>query len=425
MPSPRLTPQTELSQRTLAIVMAGGNGSRLGDLTRSECKPALPFGGQYRNIDFPLSNCVNSGIRRIALATQYKAHSLIQHVQRGWTSSRPGAGEFIELWPAQQRCGGGWYSGTADAIYQNLDLIEQHAADYVLILAGDHVYKMDYRLMLAEHAANHADVTIGCFEVPLESAGAFGVLETDEHHWVTRFDEKPTVLPASPADSGVALASMGIYAFNRAFLAECLESDAADSGSRHDFGRNVLPAVIAGAGRVLGHAFRDAGAGGPAYWRDVGTIDSYWHANMELLAERPELNLHDDRWPIWTHQTQCPPPIFTGQGFASRSIVAGGCGIAGTVEHSVLSQRCVVGSGSVVESSVVLPDVTIGRDCRIRRAIIETGCTIPDGVEVGGDAYEDEESCRYSAERIAVITSAAVERAMAHASPPKVAYIRR
>jgi len=424
MPSPRLSTESELSQRTLAIVMAGGNGSRLGDLTRSECKPALPFGGQYRNIDFPLSNCVNSGIRRIALATQYKAHSLIQHVHRGWMISRPEAGEFIEVWPAQQRCGGGWYSGTADAIYQNLDLIGQHAADYVLILAGDHVYKMDYRLMLAEHAASRADVTIGCIEVPLESAGAFGIIDTDERHWVTRFDEKPAVPPPSRANPGVALASMGIYVFNAAFLAECLRTDAADPGSRHDFGRNVLPAAIARAARVRAYAFRDA-AGGSAYWRDVGTIDSFWRAHMELLADRPELNLHDACWPIWTHQTQCPPPIFTGQGFASRSIVAGGCGIAGTVEHSVLSQRCVVGSGSVVESSVVLPDVTIGRDCRIRRAIIEAGCAIPDGAELGGDGYDDDESRRYSGEGIAVVTSAVVTRAMAHAAPPKVAYLIR
>jgi glucose-1-phosphate adenylyltransferase len=218
---------------------------------------------------------------------------------------------------------------------------------------------------------------------------------------------------------------MGIYVFDAAFLAKCLRRDAADVSSRHDFGRNVLPAVIAGGGRVLAHAFRDAVTGGPAYWRDVGTIDSYWRANMELLAERPELDLHDDRWPIWTHQTQCAPPIFTGQGFASRSIVAGGCGIAGTVERSVLSQRCVIGSGSVVESSVVLPDVTIGRNCRIRRAIVETGCTIPDGTELGGEPYADEESYRYSAEGIAVVTSAAVERAMAHTTPPKVAYLRR
>jgi glucose-1-phosphate adenylyltransferase len=346
MPVPRYPTTPDLSQRTLAVVMAGGNGTRLGDLTRWHSKPALPFGGQYRNIDFPLSNCVNSGVRRIALATQYKAHSLIQHVHLGWSFLRPEVGEFIELWPAQQRCGGGWYAGTADAIYQNLDLIEAHAPDYVLILAGDHVYKMDYRLMLHDHAANGADVTIGCVEVRVAAASAFGVMQADARNWVTRFDEKPAAPVPSLTNPDIALASMGIYVFNREFLVRCLRRDAADSASRHDFGRNIVPALL-GEARVLAHAFRDP-RGGPAYWRDVGTIDSYWHANMELLAESPQLDFYDERWPIWTHQAQSPPPIFIGEGCARRSIVAGGCSVAGAVEHSVLSQGCKIAAGAVV-----------------------------------------------------------------------------
>jgi glucose-1-phosphate adenylyltransferase len=405
--------------------MAGGNGTRLGELTRWHSKPALPFGGQYRNIDFPLSNCVNSGIRRVALATQYKAHSLIQHVHLGWSFLRPEVGEFIELWPAQQRSGGDWYRGTADAIYQNLDLIDEHAPDFVLVLAGDHVYKMDYRRMLQAHVANGAEGTVGCVEVPLAGAGAFGILKTDRQHWITRFDEKPVQPSPSPANPGVALASMGIYVFNREFLARCLRRDAADSASRHDFGRNILPPLV-GEAPVLAYPFRNSRGDSPAYWRDVGTIDSYWRANMELLEDDPPLALHDDRWPIWTHQTQCPPPMFVGAGTALRSIVSGGCRVAGLVERSVLSQGCSIGAGAAIESSVVLPNATIGRDCRIRRAIVESGCTIPDGLDLGDDLYAAAELCRFSAEGVALITREAVERAaQGHAAPPKVARLSR
>lgn len=423
MPASRYSNPPDPSQQTLAIVMAGGNGTRLGELTRWHSKPALPFAGQYRNIDFPLSNCVNSGIRRIALATQYKAHSLIQHVHLGWSFLRPEVGEFIELWPAQQRCGNGWYAGTADAIYQNLDLIDAHGPEYILILAGDHIYKMDYRAMLHEHIANGADVTVGCVEVPVASASAFGIIETDAHGWITRFDEKPVNPSASPKHSGMALASMGIYVFDRDFLVRCLRHDAADTASRHDFGRNVLPSAV-GTSHVLAHAFRDPRDGSPAYWRDVGTIDSYWHANMELLDENPPLALHDSHWPIWTHQSQCPPPIFVGAGTALRSIVSGGCRVAGTVEHSVLSQGCSIGAGAAVESSVLLPNATIGRNCRIRRAIVESGCTVPDGLDLGDDLYAAAELCRFSADGVALITSEAIERA-APSSQSKVARLSR
>jgi glucose-1-phosphate adenylyltransferase len=406
------------SQRALAVVMAGGNGTRLGALTRWNCKPALPFGGQYRNIDFPLSNCVNSGIRRIGLATQYKAHSLIQHVHLGWSFLRPEVGEFVEVWPAQQRSGAGWYAGTADALYQNLDLIALHAPDYVLILAGDHVYKMDYRLMLEEHAAARADVTIGCVEVPIAAAGEFGIMETDSRGWVARFDEKPSRPRPCHSNPDVALASMGIYVFNRDFLVSCLARDAADPASRHDFGRNVVPSLV-GTARVLAHRFRDP-RGAPGYWRDVGTIDAYWRANMELLKDRPQLDLHDRRWPIWTHQPQLPAPVFVGAGSATRSIVSAGCGVAGAVERSVLSQGCKVGAGSVIDSCIVLPDVTIGRDCRIARAIIDSGCSIPDGFRLEGDiGLEDQAGL--SAEGIALLTAASVGRAAGRWQRDKVA----
>jgi glucose-1-phosphate adenylyltransferase len=409
----------DLSQRTLAIVMAGGNGTRLGDLTRQHSKPALPFAGQFRNIDFPLSNCINSGIRRIGVATQYKPHSLIEHVHLGWSFLCPESGEFIETWPAQRRSGTGSYAGTADAIYRNLDLIEAHSPDYVLILAGDHVYKMNYRDMLDEHAASQADVTIGCVEVPLATASAFGIMQTDPVGWVKRFDEKPARPSPCPANPEMALASMGIYVFNREFLARCLSRDAADPASRHDFGRDILPAAL-GHARVRAHTFRDP-HGGPAYWRDVGTLDSYWRANMELLGDSPKLDLRDSRWPIRTHQIELPAPLLAGPGAAVRSIVSAGCRIAGTVQNSVLSPACTIGVGALVDSCVVLPNARIGRDCRIARAIIDGGCNIPDGLRFDGRARFEAEEDSPSAEGVVLITASTVERAVARWAAAKVA----
>jgi glucose-1-phosphate adenylyltransferase len=379
---------SDLARQALAVIMAGGSGTRLGELTSRHSKPALPFGGQYRNIDFPLSNCINSGIRRITLLTQYKAHSLIQHVQQGWSFLRPDLGEFVELWPAQQRCGESWYAGTADAVYQNIDLIAHHRPEYVLVLAGDHVYKMDYVDMLEAHVCSGADVTVGCVQVPLAEARSFGVMSVDEEGWVSRFDEKPARPVPMPGDPATALASMGIYVFGRRFLAECLSADARNPRSNRDFGRDVLPSLIGRRG-VLAYAF---GADGSrrAYWRDVGTVDSYWRANMELLEDDPPLDLHDRYWPIRTHQPQSPPPRFIGEGVAVRSIVSGGCAIAGRVQRSVLSTNCCVRQGAVVESSVVLPDVEIGRNCRIRGAIIDHGCVVPDGMVIGDDAFGED-----------------------------------
>ncbi len=398
----------DLAQRTLAVVMAGGNGTRLGDLTRWHCKPALPFGGQYRNIDFPLSNCINSGIRRVALATQYKAHSLIQHVQLGWSFLRPEVGEFVEVWPAQQRCGKGWYAGTADAIRQNLDLVDAHAPDYVLILAGDHVYKMDYLAMIEAHAASRARVTVGCVEVPIELASSFGVMQSDRTGRVTGFDEKPLMPRGTPGNPDVALASMGIYVFDKAHLFECLARDGASLGSGHDFGHDVLPALI-DAGGVFAHPFRDPRTARQGYWRDVGTTASYWEANMDLLDEPPPLDLHDPAWPLWTHQPQLPPPLFTGAGTALRSIVSPGCRIGGRVERAVLSQGCTVGPGAVVEEAVLHSNVSIGRDCRVHHAIVEDGCSIPDGCVVGPDSFDEIAAAASGETSIALVTQAVID----------------
>lgn len=389
--------------RTLALILAGGNGTRLGNLTRSHAKPALPFAGQYRNIDFPLSNCVNSGIRRIAMLTQYKAHSLIKHVVYGWDFLQPEIGEFIELWPAQQRTGENWYVGTADAVYQNLELIREHAPDYVIVLAGDHVYKMDYRPMVDAHIASGADATVGCVEVPLEEANAFGVMGVDSQGRVIRFDEKPAQPVPTPGDPRVAMASMGIYVFDRAFLARCLVRDAARRDSSHDFGRDVLPAAIETA-RVVAYRFRNAN-GTQGYWRDVGTLDSYWQANMELVADDPALDLHDAAWPIWTRQRQCAPPRFVGGGVAQSSIVSPGCSVMGRLKRTVLSTNCHIEPGTEINDSVVLPDARIGRDCRIQRAIIDSGCRIPDGTIIGYDSSRDARHYQVSPGQVVLVTA--------------------
>lgn len=371
------------SARTLAIVLAGGNGSRLGELTRWHAKPALPFAGQYRNIDFTLSNCVNSGTRRIAVLTQYKAHSLIQHIRRGWSFLPAETGEFIEIWPAQQRRGSAWYGGTADAVYQNIDLIEAHGPEYVLVLAGDHIYKMDYVRMLAAHAQAGADATVGCVEVPIAEASSFGIVEIDTNGHVERFDEKPERPRPMPGQPDFALASMGIYVFNRHLLIECLTRDAGDPTSRHDFGRNILPRLLADGAQVQAHLFRDPATGRSAYWRDVGTVESYWKAHMDLLVNQPRIDLQDDAWPIRTDRPRTPPARFVGQGLARHSIVSGGCIVGGYIERSVLSMNCRVMRGAIVESSVLLPNVEVGAGCVITGAVIGPGCRIPDGSVIG------------------------------------------
>jgi len=391
--SPRFV--SRLTRNTLALILAGGRGSRLQNLTQWRSKPAVPFGGKFRIVDFPLSNCINSGIRRIGVLTQYKAHSLILHIQKGWGFLRGEFGEFVELWPAQQRVvESAWYAGTADAVFQNLDIIRNHDPEYVLILAGDHIYKMDYGTMIARHVETGADMTVGCLEVDLERARDFGVMAVDDDGCVRRFTEKPVDPPTVPGRPDTALASMGIYVFNRDFLFEQLIKDADARGSSHDFGKDIIPAVI-GHYRVMAYPFRDAKSGEQAYWRDVGTVDAFWEANLELIGITPPLSLYDDTWPIWTYQEQLPPAKFVfdeddRRGMAVDSMVSGGCIISGAVvRHSLLFSSVRINSYSYVEDSVVLPNVHIGRNCRIRRAVIDRWCKLAEGSEIGFDHAAD------------------------------------
>ncbi len=400
--SPRFV--SRLTRNTMALILAGGRGSRLKHLTKWRSKPAVPFGGKFRIVDFPLSNCINSGIRRIGVLTQYKAHSLILHIQKGWGFLRGEFGEFVELWPAQQRIAEtAWYSGTADAVFQNLDIIRSHNPDYLLILAGDHIYKMDYGAMVAYHVESGADMTVGCLEVDLELAKEFGVMSVDGDGRVRSFLEKPAQPDPIPGRPDTALASMGIYVFNRAFLFEQLIKDADNARSSHDFGKDIIPDVITKY-RVLAYPFRDVRSGEQAYWRDVGTIDAFWEANLELIGVTPPLNLYDDTWPIWTYQEQLPPAKFVfddedRRGMAVDSMVSGGCIISGaTVRHSLLFSNVRVNSFSYVQDSVILPDVDVGRNCEIRNAVIDRACRISEGMVIGKDPEEDRKQGFYVTE---------------------------
>lgn len=400
---------SRLTRQTLALVLAGGRGSRLHDLTSWRAKPAVPFGGKFRIVDFPLSNCINSGISRVGVITQYKAHSLIRHIQRGWGSFRGEMDEFVELLPAQQRIETSWYQGTADAVMQNLDIIKSHNPEYVLILAGDHVYKMDYGTMLAAHVEEEADVTVGCVEVPVEEASAFGVMSVDSDYRVTEFLEKPEHPKELPDKPGRTLASMGIYVFSTRVLFGELERDHELNTSSHDFGKDIIPSIIRRL-RVVAFPFRDPIRDTGAYWRDVGTIDSLWQANLELIGVSPELNLYDPEWPIWTYQEQLPPAKFVfdedgRRGMAVDSMVAGGCIVSGAVvRNSVLFSQVIVHSFSEVNSAVVFPDVDIGRGCRIHRAVIDRGCRIPEGTRIGVDEEEDRRRFTVSPKGIVLVT---------------------
>ncbi|GAP67071.1 glucose-1-phosphate adenylyltransferase [Mizugakiibacter sediminis] len=382
-----------ITRDTLALVLAGGKGTRLGALTGNRVKPAVPFGGRFRIVDFALSNCINSGIRRIGVLTQYKAHSLIQHIQQGWNWFRAEFGEYVELLPAQQRVGEAWYAGTADAVRQNADIIRGHDPRFVLVLGGDHVYKMDYGTLLGFHVSRGADITVGCIPVPLEQAHAFGVMQVDADGRVREFAEKPSQPTPMPGAPDLALASMGIYVFNAAYLLRRLAEDAEDPDSSHDFGHDILPRALHDSA-VYGYPFLDNASGRPAYWRDVGDVDSYWRANMELLDVVPELNLYDRDWPIWTWQEQTPPAKFVldepgRRGMAVSSMVAGGCVISGaTVRHSMLFSSVMVDEDSLVEDSILLPGVRIGKHCRVRRAILDTHCVLPDHATIGYDAAD-------------------------------------
>ncbi|MDD2933188.1 MAG: glucose-1-phosphate adenylyltransferase [Methylotenera sp.] len=401
-----------LTKNTVAIILAGGRGSRLKNLTDWRAKPAVQFGGKFRIIDFPLSNCMNSGIRRINVATQYKAQSLIQHIQRGWGFLRGEFNEYVNIIPAQQRISEDWYKGTADAVYQNIDLLREGGAEYVLILAGDHIYKMDYGKMLATHVKNNADMTVACINVPLEDAKGFGVLAVDESDRVIEFAEKPANPKHMPGDTTKAFASMGIYVFNAKFLYEQLIRDAGDSKSSHDFGGDIIPYIISKY-KIQAHRFTDSCVGaknGNYYWRDVGTIDAYWEANMELTKVIPELNLYDRDWPIWTYQEQLPPAkfVFNDEGRTGKaidSLVSGGCLISGSrITSSVLFSDVRVHSYCDVEGSVILPKVTINRSVVLKNVVIDRGCIIPEGMQIGVDLALDAKRFYVSEKGIVLVT---------------------
>ena len=399
-------------QDTYAIVLAGGRGSRLRQLTAHRSKPALPFAAKLNIIDFALSNCVNSGIRRIGVLTQYKSQSLIRHLERGWGFLALHLGEFIDIVPAQQQVDEHWYSGTANAVYQNLELLRESQPEQILILAGDHVYKMDYGRMLAEHAESGADVTLACIEVPVEEACAFGVVAMDASGRITRFDEKPARPQTLPGKPGQALVSMGIYVFSHALLVEQLVRDAADEHSSHDFGRDLLPWLVKHR-RVMAHRFEDSCVnmvGDRPYWRDVGTVDAYWAANIDLVAVVPELNLYDDQWPILSLQRQLPPAKFVfddvgRRGMALDSLVSSGCIVSGAeVRRSILFSKVRVDEGSVIEDSVLLPNVKVGRNVRLRRAVVDMHCVLPDGFSAGWDEPLDRQRFFVTERGITLVT---------------------
>ncbi len=408
----------DLPKRAVALVLAGGRGSRLMSLTDRRAKPAVYFGGKFRIVDFALSNCLNSGIRRIGVITQYKSHSLLRHLQRGWAFLKSEMNEFVDLLPAQQRNDNeNWYRGTADAVYQNHDILEGYEADYIVVLAGDHIYKMNYALMLADHVAKGRECTVGCIAVPRSEASAFGVMAIDENQIVTDFVEKPADPPPMPGRPDMSLASMGIYIFNAQYLYRELARDIADPSSTHDFGKDIIPHAVRN-GDVAAHPFSlscvpSAKEGVEPYWRDVGTIEAYWDANIDLTATDPQLNLYDRRWPIMTYQDQLPPAKFVHnqddrRGMAIESMVSGGCIVSGHVFRSVLFSSVRVHSYSAVNWSVLLPDVVVGRGVRLTRVVVDRGVSIPDGMVIGEDTELDAKRFHRSENGIVLVTACMV-----------------
>ena len=409
-----------LVRRTIALVLAGGRGSRLKQLTDRRAKPAVYFGGKFRIVDFALSNCVNSGIRRIGVITQYKSHSLLRHLQRGWSFLRAELNEMVDLLPAQQRVDEEhWYRGTADAIYQNLDIIQSSRPEYVVVLAGDHVYKMDYSLMLQDHVRTGAGCTVGCIEVLRAEAHAFGVMAVDADRRITDFVEKPANPPAMPGRADMSLASMGIYIFNAEYLYQLLEDDLSNPGSSHDFGKDVIPRVV-GEARAVAHPFSmscvSSAPGANPYWRDVGTIDAFWEANLDLASVTPELDIYDTQWPIWTSQRQLPPAKFVQDaegkhGQTINTIVSGGCIVSGSaVSNSVLFSNVRVRSFCQIDQCVLLPDVTIGRGCRLRKVVVDRRCVLPDGLVIGEDAELDAQRFERTNNGVVLVTKDMLER---------------
>ena len=413
-------PNTRVIRRTMAFVLAGGRGSRLKELTDRRAKPAVHFGGKARIIDFALSNALNSGIRKMAIATQYKAHSLIRHCQRGWNFFRAERNEYLDILPASQRVSESqWYLGTADAVTQNRDIVDSYDVEYVLILAGDHVYKMDYERMVEEHAASGADVTVGCLTVPRMEATAFGVMAVDDSDQITSFLEKPADPPGTPADPSVALASMGIYVFKWSFLRDLLARDAEDPNSSHDFGGDLIPHIVT-HGKAMAHRFTDScvrsSQDAPAYWRDVGTIDAFWNANLDLTNFTPELDLWDKDWPIWTYSESAPPAKFIHdeedrRGIAVSSLVSGGCIISGTeIRRSLLFTGVHTNSYAALDQAVVLPYAFVGRSSRLSKVVIDRGVEIPEGLVVGEDPDEDAKWFRVSDGGVTLITQDMLDR---------------
>ena len=411
---------TRLSHRSMAFVLAGGRGSRLRELTDARAKPAVYFGGKTRIIDFALSNALNSGIRKMAIATQYKAHSLIRHCQRGWNFFRAERNEYLDILPASQRVDENrWYRGTADAVTQNIDIVDSYDIDYVVILAGDHIYKMDYEIMLREHVESGAEVTIGCLTVPRAEASAFGVMAVDTQDRITSFLEKPADPPGTPDDPDLALASMGIYVFSWPFLRELLLADAEDPNSSHDFGNDLIPLIVSG-GKAQAHRFSRScvrsSTEAPAYWRDVGTVDAFWKANIDLTDFTPELDLWDTEWPIWTYSEIVPPAKFIHdekdrRGLAISSMVAGGCIVSGSeIRQSLLFTNCHTNSYASLEQVVALPKVVVHRSARLTRCVIDRGVEIPEGLIVGEDSQEDRKWFRVTEGGVTLITQAMLDK---------------
>lgn len=403
-----------LPQKSVALILAGGRGTRLKELTAVRAKPAVHFGGKFRIIDFALSNCLNSGIRRIGVITQYESHSLIQHLQRAWSFFNEEMNEFLDLLPAKQNtCGEQWYKGTADAVGQNIDIIKGYKAEYVVILAGDHIYKQDYSKMLLDHVSTGAKCTVACLPVPKEEASAFGVMKINEKNQIIDFIEKPSVPPTMPNDDTHSLASMGIYIFDAHYLYELLEEDKADDTSDHDFGKNIIPKATK-QGFAWAHSFdhscvRSDPTAKP-YWRDVGTLEAYLEANLDLASVVPDLDIYDRKWPIHSNVESLPCAKFVqdrsgSHGLTLNSLISGGCIISGSVvNHSVLFKRVRINSFCSIDSTVLLPDVQVGRSCRIRRCIIDRGCVIPEGMIIGENAQDDAKRFYRSAEGIVLVT---------------------
>ncbi|MGX1109455.1 MULTISPECIES: glucose-1-phosphate adenylyltransferase [Bradyrhizobium] len=409
-----------LSRHALAYVLAGGRGSRLQELTDRRAKPAVYFGGKSRIIDFALSNAVNSGIRRIAVATQYKAHSLIRHLQGGWNFFRPERNESFDILPASQRVSEtNWYLGTADAVYQNIDILEAHGTKYILVLAGDHIYKMDYEVMLKQHVESGADVTVGCLEMPRTESSGFGIMHVDETGLIQSFLEKPADPPPMPGKPDKSLASMGIYVFDSQFLYDELRRDAADPNSNHDFGRDIIPYIVK-HGRAVAHQFNDScvrsGDDPRSYWRDVGTVDAYWGANIDLTDVVPELDLYDRTWPIWTYAEITPPAKFVHdedgrRGQAVTSLVSGACIISGAaLRRSLLFTGVHVNSYANIENAVIMPYVNVGRGARLRNVVIDRGVRIPEGLVVGEDPEFDGKRFRTTEQGVTLITQSMIDR---------------